>query len=100
MGFIRKLFGGRQTSSNGGIYVYVRIHRTGEIVQLRLGVGYDISQRDEGGYFAHKIVMGKSSFERADATFYFDRNYKLEGTDIQGGEISTEDEYLRQQEDS
>lgn len=99
MGFLKNLFGGggANTPSDSGVYVYVKVHRTKEIVQVRLQRGYDISQSDDGGYFANKVVMGNKSFDRIDATFYFDSKYRLTGADLSGGEIATEDDFEAQE---
>ena len=97
MGFLKKLFGGGSQPSDSGIYVYIKLDRSGEIVRLRLTVGYEISRDDEGTYFTRKLVMGSRSFEKADATIYFDDQYNVSGADIDGGEISNEAEWLAQQ---
>jgi hypothetical protein len=99
MGFLKKLLGGGGSSrgKDGGIYVYVRLARTGEVVRLRLTIGYEISRDDEGVLFTRKLIMGSSSFEKAEATIYFDDSYRVTGADITGGEIADESDWLAQE---
>jgi len=100
MGFLKKLFGGGGDSGgqDGGIYAYIKLNRSGEIVRLRLTVGYEISRDDDGVLFTRKLVMGSRTFEKAEATLYFDDQYRVTGADISGGELSDEAEWLAQQE--
>ena len=98
MGFLKKLLGGGSSGGkDGGIYVYIRLNRSGEVVRLRLTVGYEISRDDDGVLFTRKLVMGSSSFEKAEATIYFDDNYNVTGADITGGDIANESDWLAQE---
>lgn len=101
MGFLKRLFGGGGTANNDtGIYVYIRIKRTGEIVQVRVNRGAEISRNDNGNLFVRKLVMGTSSFDKAEATIYFNRDFRVTNADISGGELATRDDYLAQQAES
>lgn len=96
MSFLKKLFGGPRPGDDA-IYVYIKIRRTGEIAKLRIHKGNDLSRDDEGRLFVRKMVMGSRSFERVEATLYFDDSYHLQNAELVGGEISTEKEYLAHQ---
>lgn len=103
MGFLKKLVGaltggGGAAQDDSGVYVYVKVKRSGEIVRLRLMPGYDISKNEDGRFFSRKMVMGGRSFERVDATFYFDKSYKLVEADTPGGEIVDEEAYQEQED--
>jgi len=100
MGFLGRLFGGRKPPSTpqNGVPVYVRIKRTGEVVPVWLRRGYDISIGDDGELFANKLVMGRRSMDKVEATFYFDKTYRFLRADLSGGgEMATADDYQAQQ---
>jgi len=97
---LKKLFGfGNKTPRDRGIYIYIRIAASGEIVQLRLTPGYDMSKGDDGQMFSRKLVMGRRSrsFEKAEALLYFDKNYNLMDSEITGGEVVSKEEYDAQE---
>lgn len=102
MGFFRNLFGGllggKSEPNDRGVYGYVKILRSGEIVPVRMLPGYDISEHDDGQYFARKMVMGTYSFEQIEAVFYLDGKFRIINAEIsQGGQLSDEAAYLAQQ---
>ena len=91
---IKKLFSGDDDGGDKGIYIYVKLAQSGEIVRLRLQPGHDLNHDFEsGGYTSHKTIIGPKSFDRADARFRFDRNYGLIDTEIHGGEVVDEAEW-------
>ena len=101
MGFLKRitdLFSSDKASGDEdkGVYVYIKIRRSGEIVKLRLMPGYDISQDDNGYMFARKMVMGRRSFEQVEAELYFNNQYQLVNSELSGGEVSDEASYLAQ----
>jgi hypothetical protein len=98
MGFLKKLLGGGSGRQDDGIYAYIKLDRSGEIVRLRLTVGYEISRNDEGVFFTRKLVMGSRSFEKAEATLYFDDRYRITGADISGGELADESDWQAQED--
>jgi hypothetical protein len=70
MGFLKRLTqilaggtagpGGSGASGDMGMYYYVKSHRCGEVVQLRINPMNDLSQReDESGYFVRKVAVGR-----------------------------------------
>jgi hypothetical protein len=101
MEFLKNLFGGLLgggRSGDSGVYVYIRLDRSGEIIRLRINPGNEISRDDNEQLFVRKLVTGSRSFERAEATIYFDSSYRVKNADISGGELSSEKEYRAQQE--
>jgi hypothetical protein len=100
VGFLKNLFGGgdRQEQSDSGVYVYVRLDRSGEIVQLRLNPQHEFVPDDtQDGYKTHKTIVGPRSFARAEAVFRFDAGHHLTGADIDGGELADESAWQAQQ---
>jgi hypothetical protein len=99
MNFLKRLLGGgKPTPDSLAIYVYVRLLRSGEVLKVRLQRGYDISESDEGGYFSRKLLMGRHSFDKVDATFYFSNRFALTNAEFSGGaELAQEADYLAQQ---
>lgn len=93
-GRIKDMFGGSGTSKPGGdagIYMYVQLDRSSEVVQLRLEPQYElVPDYDTGGFQTNKTIVGPRSFERAAAIFMFDENRELVGADISGGELADE----------
>lgn len=89
-GRIKGLFGGADARKPGdsGIYVYVRLDRSGEVVRLRLEPQYElVPDYETGGFRTNKTIVGPRSFERAAAIFVFDENRQMVGADIAGGEV-------------
>ncbi len=103
MGILKKLKqsltgGGGGRRGDPGIYFYIRLDRSGEIVKLRLIPGQDlVPDYNAGTYFSHKTIIGPQSFERAEATFHFDGQRRFDQADISGGELTEEEAYLQQQ---
>ncbi len=97
MNFLKNLFGGGSSPKDKGIYVYVRLNRSGEIVRLRLQPGYDVSLGDGDNPISRKQVVGPRTFERAEATLLFDKNYRLVDAEIDGGELADEAAWNAQQ---
>lgn len=99
MSFLKKLFGGSATpsSKDSGLYVYIKIRRSGEIIRVRIDRNNELSRDDDNKLFVRKQVMGTKSFERVDVTLYFDDNYKLLDAEMAGGELSDKEDYLAQE---
>ncbi len=86
--------GGESPQRDGGLYYYVRLDRSGEVVKIRLDPQHDLApDYQNGGYFSNKAIIGPESIERADATFYFDEKKSFTRADIHGGELSDEEAY-------
>jgi hypothetical protein len=93
VGFLKKLFGGGGAASSSGgdrdgLYYYVQSNRSGEVVQVRLHRYNDLSDNEQGdGFYARKIVVGESSFDRIEVEFFFDKRRQLSSADINGGKL-------------
>ena len=75
--------GGSSRSTDGGIYVRVKINACGEVVQARINPNSDLSQSDEGpGYFVRKVLVGQQCFRPIEV--------QLRYSDLRGTEISRE----------
>lgn len=105
MSIFKRLLGAQSGSGNKrrgkgedrGIYLYVRLDKSGEIVKIRLDPFHDLAPDYENeNYFSRKAIIGPKSIERADAVFYFDNSRSLERADISGGSLSDEEEYNTQ----
>ncbi len=99
MGFLKKLFGGREQQQNrdNGLYFYFRAARSGEVIQIRLNPGSDISMDDSNTYYARKHIVGPKSFERLEAELHFRKKgqmgFQLVSCDVTGGEIVEREDY-------
>lgn len=107
MKFLKRWFGERNNISSGdkdGIYFYIRAKRTGEVIQVRLNRVNDLSLTDSGdSYYVRKLVVGRRSFDRIEAEFFFDKNRNFVSADITGGDLverADYDQYLADQSTS
>lgn len=106
MGLINKiasaLQGGKTTGGtheDRGIYLYVKLDKSGEIVRLRLDPQHDLApDYKKGTYFSNKTIIGPRSIEKAEAVFFFDEKKTFESADIAGGTLSNKEAYLLQQD--
>ena len=99
MGFLKKLFGGFDSASDDGIYVYIRLRRRHEVVRLRLNPSADLNPDYESGQrISRKHIVGPRTYERAEAVLRFDDAYHLVDADIEGGELVDEAAWLAYQE--
>jgi hypothetical protein len=87
MGFLKKLFGGGETSSGSDFYTFgVICDRCGETIQGKVNLSNDLSMDDEGGYHVRKVLMGSGRcFQRVEVKLKFDASRKLLGKQISGG---------------
>ena len=59
MGFFKKLFGSRTTTSSSDFYTFnVRCDRCSETIEGRVNLSNDLSLDDEDGYRVRKVLMG------------------------------------------
>nr|MBN1230201.1 hypothetical protein [Anaerolineae bacterium] len=99
MGLFKKLFGGERQPADEGIYLYVKLDRSDEIVRIRLEPRYELVPDDEsGGYITRKSIVGPRSYRRAEAVFQFSPTRQLASWDIRGGTMSTGEEWQSQQQ--
>ncbi len=69
------------------LWVRVRLLKSGEIVELRLTKGGEISADEGGGYYVRKHIIGPKSLERATLEIWFNRAYKPTRKVVEGGEL-------------
>ena len=94
--FLKRLFGGGGASSgdSAGLYYYVRLHGSEEVVRVRINRNNDLSLDDAGkNFWVHKVVMGTKGFQRAELDLHFDQNRRLSSSDVSGGDMVTEADY-------
>jgi hypothetical protein len=94
--FLKRLFGGggARGDDKDGLYLYVRSHQTGEVIQVRIHRFNDLSLNEEGeGYHVRKVIVGEKSFDRIEALLNFDSKRQLAGSEIVGGELVDEAAY-------
>ena len=99
MEFLRRLFGLGGSAAGGpsrdatGLYFYVRSHRCGEVIRVRLDRNNDLSLQEDGTYYVRKVVVGNECFDRMEAEFYFDSQRRLTHKEVSGGVFVDHDEY-------
>jgi hypothetical protein len=99
MGLFKKMFGGKPDEQvDDGLYFYIKLERQGEIVRIRLNRASDLNRDYETGeYSCRKHIIGPKTYQKAEAYFAFDGNYRLLEWDIQGGELVREEDWEAQQ---
>lgn len=96
MDFLKRLFGGGggQGGDKDGLYLYIRSHRTGEVIQVRIHRFNDLSLNEgDSGFHVRKVIVGEKSFDRIEALLTFDSKRQLSGSEIIGGELADEAAY-------
>lgn len=100
MGFLKKLFGGGNTSDarSGapadpqGVYFYVQCDRCGAPVRLRADKQYDLLNEDNG-YTWHKTIVDNRCFRPMPTVVHLNTAYEMVSHEISGGHYITQDEY-------
>ena len=89
MGFLKKLFGGGETSSGSDFYTFrVGCDRCGEMIEGKVNMSNDLSLDDEGGYRVRKVLMGGGRcFQQVEVTLIFDASRKLLEKQVSGGKF-------------
>ncbi|MER3483294.1 MAG: hypothetical protein C4332_09290 [Meiothermus sp.] len=67
--------------------VRVRTRKSGEIVELRLTKGGEISTSEDGGYYVRKNIVAPRSLDRAVLEIWFDRSYRPKRKELEGAEL-------------
>ncbi len=97
MGFLRNLFGGGKKEQKyvdkNGIYLYVKVNNLDSRVKVRADKQHDL-MRTDGGFVWHKTIVDSKYFRRMQATVYFDNNYNITNSDLEGGTFISEEEYI------
>ncbi|GIW29103.1 MAG: hypothetical protein KatS3mg070_2466 [Meiothermus sp.] len=86
-GFFRKPDKHVQREGESAFRVRVRTARNGDVVELRLTKGNEISAADEGGYYVRKIIVSPQHLDRAVLEIWFDRTYRPTRKVVEGGEL-------------
>ncbi|AWR85567.1 hypothetical protein [Meiothermus taiwanensis] len=86
-GFFRKPDEHVQREGESAFRVRVRTARSGDVVELRLTKGNEISISDEGGYYVRKIIVSPQHLDRAVLEIWFDRAYRPTRKVVEGGEL-------------
>jgi hypothetical protein len=82
-----------------GMYFYVKLDKSGEIVKIRLDPRQDLApEYGKGTYRSRKTITGPESLQKAEATFLFDENRSFQNADITGGSLVSEEEYNQQKQ--
>ena len=89
MGFLKKFFGGGETSSSSDFYTFnVRCDRCGETIEGRINLNNDLSLNDEGSYHVRKVLMGSGHcFQQIEVQLNFDTAKQLQEKQINGGKF-------------
>ena len=89
MGFLKKLFGGGETSQGSDFYTFsVSCDRCGEIIEGKVNMNNDLSLDDEGGYYVRKVLMGsKRCFQQVEVILKFDASRRLIQKQAGGGKF-------------
>ena len=94
MNFLKNLFA--SASSGGdkfGRFYYVRPKHCKEVLQVRVNLMNDLSRTDDGGYYCRKIVRGRRCPFPAELHLYFDKGHKLINSQVDDGELVSEEDY-------
>jgi hypothetical protein len=85
---------GPSTSSDSGLYYYIRCHRCGEVIKVRVNPMNDLSHNDDNTQrFTRKTIVGRRCYNRIEALFTYDNDSKLIDTEISGGKLVTVEDY-------
>ena len=104
MGFLDKLknafSGGGAEAPDEGLYLYIRLDPSGEVVRLRLNPAHELNiDFERGGFVSRKSIVGPRKFGRAEAAFRFDDNRRLSEWDISNGTLVSEEDWLAQEQE-
>lgn len=83
--------------------IYVRGHRCKEALSTRIYLRRDLSDQDDSGYIARKILAGTGRnrcFERVEVILYFDEQKNIVDQQISGGVFITAEEYESEKGDA
>lgn len=89
MGFLKKLFGGGQTSPGSAFYIFnARCDRCGETLEGRVNLANELSMDEGGGYIVRKVLMGSGlCFQKIEVTLHFGPARELQEKEISGGKF-------------
>lgn len=95
MGFLKRLFGGgpKEYVDQTGLYFYFQCDNCQSIVKVRADKQHDLNN-EGGGYVWHKTVVDSRCFRRMQVVLYLDRDYSVTNSEISGGQLVSEADYL------
>ena len=95
MSFLRRLFGGGgQGGSDSALYLYVRLKNCDEVVRVRVGMTNELSEQDDGTFYVRKLISSSNwRCGKAELHIYFDKNRKLQHSQVIGGEEAKRADY-------
>jgi hypothetical protein len=96
MEILKRLFGGggARGEDSAGLYYYVKLKGSDEVVRVRINRNNDLSQEDgTKGFWVHKVVMGTTGFQRAELDLHFNQNRQLSSSEVSGGDLVTFADY-------
>ena len=90
MGFLKKLFGGSNSSLGSDFYVFsVTCDRCGETIAGKVNLNNDLSQGEGGGYHVRKVLIGSGHcFQQIQVEFKFSSTKEVTGKHIEGGKFT------------
>jgi hypothetical protein len=78
----------RAAQGDIGMYYYVKVRRSGEVIRIRINPNNDLSLTDdESGYFVRKVAVGTRSFERVELEVTYDKHRNVINIEVQGGTL-------------
>jgi hypothetical protein len=78
----------RAAQGDVGMYYYVKAHRSGEVIRVRINPHNDLSLTDdESGYFVRKVAVGARSFERVELEVTYDKHRSVVNIEVRGGTL-------------
>lgn len=80
------------------LWLYFRCNRCGSVVRVRAHKRNDLNRVEEengfpGAFVLHKDVMDNKCFQLMHADIYFDASYQVVASEVQGGELVSQEEY-------
>lgn len=97
MGFLdslKSMFSSPGGQAGAEYWIYVRCKKCGEVIKTRIDLQSGLSQREEGGYFTRKTLVGnRHCFERIEVELAFDESRHLIDQQISRGEFITAEAY-------
>lgn len=95
MNILKNLFGGGQDRDERGAYFYVKPHRCDDVLRVRVDLYNDLSLTDDGsGYWVRKLASsGNYKCQQVELTLYFNKNHRLEDSEVTGGSLVERSDY-------
>jgi hypothetical protein len=99
MSFLNKLksvFSPLSKPTDDATFIYVHSHRCQEYLSTRIFLNRDLSEKDDEGFVARKVLVGDGHnrcFERVEVILHFDAQKNLVDREIVGGEFVSAEEY-------